>query len=246
MTRDEIIDLVQTTFINYGIKKVSATDVNKSAYVPNMKQKEVFDFFGIDPMMRSRDIQIKELFTNNILTISYYATLREGANRPPEPRMGLHDLISYLSIGDEILFAHDNHTIFIYNLSRTTNYENEDNLVIQVDINLLKNKAIQVNPRPQQIVQTINTYPRNNAIKNYVKKRSNYSCEKPYCNYQAFIKENGERYIEVHHIIPLSEGGEDSIYNTVALCPNCHRALHYASNRYELRETLSNYLRNLD
>ena len=24
----------------------------------------------------------------------------------------------------------------------------------------------------------------------------------------------------------LSEGGEDSIENTVALCPNCHRKMH--------------------
>jgi len=35
-------------------------------------------------------------------------------------------------------------------------------------------------------------------------------------------------YLEVHHIKPLAEGGEDVITNTVALCPNCHRQAHYA------------------
>ena len=34
-------------------------------------------------------------------------------------------------------------------------------------------------------------------------------------------------YLEVHHILPLSEGGDDSIDNVVALCPNCHRKRHY-------------------
>jgi 5-methylcytosine-specific restriction endonuclease McrA len=34
-------------------------------------------------------------------------------------------------------------------------------------------------------------------------------------------------YLEVHHRTPLSQGGEDTVKNAVALCPNCHRELHY-------------------
>ncbi|MCB4766573.1 MAG: HNH endonuclease [Sulfurovum sp.] len=210
-----------------------------------MEQKRIFNFFNIDPLDRRQNIIIKELFTNRTLTISYYATLRVGANRPPEPRMGLTDLISYIRQGDELLFARDNQNIFIYNLSRATNYELEDNLYSQIDIDTLGNRARNINPRPQQVQQIISTYPRNNILKNYVKRRANYACEMPNCNYQGFLKENGESYIEVHHVIPLSEGGEDSINNTIALCPNCHRALHYANNRQQLREMLLNYLRNL-
>jgi len=244
MTRDEIINLVKKTFPTYGIKTVSATDVNKSAYLPNMKQKEIFSLFKIDPEER-KNIQIKELFSNRILTVSYYATLREGSNRSPEPRMGLSDLISYISIGDEILFTHDQQNIFIYNLSKSTDCEIEDKIYSQINIDLLKNKASNVNPKPIQAEQTIYTYPRNNILKNYVKRRSNYSCEMPKCDYIGFNKNNGERYIEIHHIIPLSEGGEDSINNTAALCPNCHRALHYADNREELKNILLTYLSHL-
>ena len=29
-----------------------------------------------------------------------------------------------------------------------------------------------------------------------------------------------------HHIIPLSEGGVDNVYNTVCLCGNCHKRMH--------------------
>ncbi len=33
-------------------------------------------------------------------------------------------------------------------------------------------------------------------------------------------------YLECHHVIFLADGGPDAIYNTVALCPNCHRKMH--------------------
>lgn len=35
-------------------------------------------------------------------------------------------------------------------------------------------------------------------------------------------------YLEVHHIKRLSDGGEDTVADAVALCPNCHRRAHYA------------------
>jgi predicted HNH restriction endonuclease len=38
---------------------------------------------------------------------------------------------------------------------------------------------------------------------------------------------NGSPYLEVHHINPLSQGGDDTLENTVALCPNCHREAHF-------------------
>lgn len=34
-------------------------------------------------------------------------------------------------------------------------------------------------------------------------------------------------YLEVHHIVHLSAGGEDTVANAVALCPNCHRRAHF-------------------
>ncbi|MSR17052.1 MAG: HNH endonuclease, partial [Methylococcaceae bacterium] len=36
----------------------------------------------------------------------------------------------------------------------------------------------------------------------------------------------GEPYLESHHIEWLANGGADSIENTTALCPNCHRKMH--------------------
>jgi len=50
------------------------------------------------------------------------------------------------------------------------------------------------------------------------------SCEKP----APFKRrKDGTAYLEVHHLTPLSQGGEDSVKNTIALCPNCHRKTHH-------------------
>jgi len=38
---------------------------------------------------------------------------------------------------------------------------------------------------------------------------------------------DGSPYLEVHHRILLSQGGEDTVANAFALCPNCHRKLHF-------------------
>ncbi|MBV0932709.1 HNH endonuclease [Marinobacterium sp. A346] len=40
-------------------------------------------------------------------------------------------------------------------------------------------------------------------------------------------KSDGTPYLEVHHRVPLAAGGEDSVENAIALCPNCHREAHY-------------------
>ena len=42
-----------------------------------------------------------------------------------------------------------------------------------------------------------------------------------------FRKSDGRPYLEVHHKIPLANGGKDTIDNVIALCPNCHRKAHF-------------------
>jgi 5-methylcytosine-specific restriction protein A len=47
-------------------------------------------------------------------------------------------------------------------------------------------------------------------------------------NHAPFLrKKDGRPYLEVHHLIPLSQGGEDELSNVIALCPNCHREFHF-------------------
>lgn len=42
----------------------------------------------------------------------------------------------------------------------------------------------------------------------------------------AVSKPRWEAYLETHHIVWVSQGGSDTMDNTVALCPNCHRKMH--------------------
>ncbi|MBE7123992.1 HNH endonuclease [Bacillus cereus] len=42
----------------------------------------------------------------------------------------------------------------------------------------------------------------------------------------SFRDKKGNLYLEAHHVEWLSEGGEDTIYNTVGVCANCHLKLH--------------------
>lgn len=60
------------------------------------------------------------------------------------------------------------------------------------------------------------------------------ACDQP----APFMRADGVPYLEVHHMRPLSEGGPDTIDNAIAGCPNCHRQLHYADDRVELRKAI--------
>lgn len=70
-------------------------------------------------------------------------------------------------------------------------------------------------------------FRRNPDVVAEVLERSKGCCEK--CREPApFIrKSDGSPYLEVHHINTLADGGEDSVANAIALCPNCHREAHH-------------------
>ena len=52
------------------------------------------------------------------------------------------------------------------------------------------------------------------------------------CGQEAPFKRrsDGEPYLEVHHKFPLASGGPDTIENSIALCPNCHRNQHFGAS----------------
>ena len=72
---------------------------------------------------------------------------------------------------------------------------------------------------------TARTYVRDPYVSEYAKRRAGGICQ--LCKQPAPFKDkSGEPYLETHHIEWLANGGADSIENTVALCPNCHRKMH--------------------
>ena len=68
-------------------------------------------------------------------------------------------------------------------------------------------------------------YDRNQDVVEFTKRQANGICQ--LCGHSAPFKDkNGIPFLEVHHIQWLSNDGDDTIDNTVALCSNCHRKMH--------------------
>lgn len=80
---------------------------------------------------------------------------------------------------------------------------------------------------PEKRYATSTVFMRNPDVIAEVLYRANGVCEE--CNKTGpFVKRlDGSHYLEVHHKIPLAQGGEDTVENAVALCPNCHRNEHH-------------------
>ncbi|MFC2782665.1 HNH endonuclease [Citrobacter freundii complex sp. 2024EL-00228] len=90
---------------------------------------------------------------------------------------------------------------------------------------------------PEAVERLQKAYIRDPMVKAWILQQSKGICEN--CGSKApFYLNDGSPYLEVHHVIPLSSAGADTISNSVALCPNCHRALHYSHNAKELIEAL--------
>ena len=55
-----------------------------------------------------------------------------------------------------------------------------------------------------------------------------------FCGARAPFEEAPDMpYLEIHHVVSLAREGWEAPENAVALCPNCHRAMHFAADREE-------------
>lgn len=81
--------------------------------------------------------------------------------------------------------------------------------------------------KPTQIIVQQAVFVRNQLVVVEVLLRANGHCEQ--CKKPApFLRDSDNTpYLEVHHIVRLADGGDDTVDNAIALCPNCHRKAHY-------------------
>ena len=78
---------------------------------------------------------------------------------------------------------------------------------------------------------------RDTCVSEYAKVLAAGKCE--LCRQPApFMDSKGKPYLETHHVIWLSKSGADSIDNTVALCPNCHRKMHIVNDPVDVDKLL--------
>jgi 5-methylcytosine-specific restriction protein A len=69
---------------------------------------------------------------------------------------------------------------------------------------------------------------RNTKAANTLKKLYKHTCQITGTDF-LFKKRDGTYYTEVHHLIPLGEGGADNPRNMVVLSPQLHKMLHHAT-----------------
>lgn len=93
------------------------------------------------------------------------------------------------------------------------------------------------NENPKQSETTYTTFLRDPCVKAWVLQNAKGTCEA--CSSSApFERNDGSPYLEVHHVLPLAEGGSDTVENTIAVCPNCHCNLHFGKSRNELKQSI--------
>lgn len=93
------------------------------------------------------------------------------------------------------------------------------------DERLSRLKTAEKRPKAIRVVST--AYQRNADVISEVLFRAKGICEGCFNPAPFSRKTDGSPYLEVHHRMPLAEGGDDTVENAVALCPNCHRQRHF-------------------
>ena len=107
---------------------------------------------------------------------------------------------------------------------------NEENELKKSSKDTSQNRLSRINyanAKPERFKVYSFTYKRNPDIVAEALYRAKGVCEE--ClNPAPFLKaSDNSPYLEVHHKISLSNGGEDTLENVIAICPNCHRKFHY-------------------
>lgn len=101
---------------------------------------------------------------------------------------------------------------------------------------LYENASKKKEKKPSAKQTITNVYERDLDVSVYVKKRAKGKCD--LCGQDApFLDNYGIPYLEEHHVDRLADGGDDTIDNAVALCPNCHRKMHILGTS-EMKENL--------
>lgn len=131
-----------------------------------------------------------------------------------------------------------NPSSFISSQTISELYDKQEKFASELNYNELKIKAIYYGSQASSRKVTTQTYIRNPYVAELTKRRGDGKCE--LCNKDAPFKDSlSKPYLESHHIKWLSRKGPDSIENTVALCPNCHKRMHVLDNDRDIEMLVS-------
>lgn len=158
------------------------------------------------------------------------------ANMPKDPkRMYSAAVSNYIKYKTE-LFNH---------LDTMNDYQYLTDIEKAFNINEESSDDYDFKPQTKRIQTVNNRYLRNPLVGKEAIMKANYLCQHD-SSHQFFIsKATHHNYVEAHHLIPIAyqalfTNGIDVVENVVALCPVCHRCIHYGIN--EQRKSILTHL----
>lgn len=225
---------------HFGVKRVTWTDKDKGAYVLTEDQRNALSAAGKVPAARGV-FSVEVLFdpSTSAVEVSYYESVREGSGRAPEVRMG-RGIINWAKVGDEIVIGNKGRRIIVAKVSAIPKLAGEMGLILarRGDKKKIVRQASQATKKPARRMRQISDFVRDPYVVAAALLRASENCEMPSCKHSMFKRDDGSVFLEVHHITPLSEDGDDSLGNAAGLCPSCHRELHHGVGRLEKRALL--------
>lgn len=96
---------------------------------------------------------------------------------------------------------------------------------------------------PARVLYAGHVYLRDPQVRSAVLHRAAGRCE--YCGEEGFLKDDGNRFLESHHVIALADEGEDRMTNVIALCPNDHRKAHFSADLDSIEQKMLSILKDL-
>lgn len=91
---------------------------------------------------------------------------------------------------------------------------------------------------PLKISETRDVIERCEQVKKYALLRANGKCQGCFNEIPPLLTDNQSVFLEVHHVKFLRDQGPDTVDNTVALCPRCHKQAHHSHDRQKFMEHL--------
>jgi 5-methylcytosine-specific restriction protein A len=91
---------------------------------------------------------------------------------------------------------------------------------------------------------TVNQYERSAVARSKCLEHHGYKCSVCSFDFEKVYGEIGKNYIHVHHIVPISEIGQEYALNPVTdlipICPNCHAMIHITRPALSLEQIKKN------
>ena len=253
--REELYNYIITNYneIKELIKKTKSAIQEEATMAKNIILNYNFDV--ISNKYRPSGVYNKNMVTDNakILYISHYIneTIFIDFQDFIHKVIKEYEKIEDIDCGKVYQFIFKSHKD-IYELSYINlfNPEYDDNVPISKGLSAEEESKILEDVQKTTVIEDIEQRRKSSSVlKKKALERVGYKCElENFCKCASHYftnKKNGKNYVEVHHLIPREfsndfENSIEQIENYVALCPRCHKFIHFAVDRE--RKMALNYL----